>query len=125
MNIPDPIRPLSPTVSPLPPDSPEATLRDRDWHLDILIGNAAMAQGHLPDAEQAYLKSIHRADTLLDLAHQELNHTQLDIIHLYMISCTNLGNLYQQWQRWDDAEAILSQGHQRKIDILKTIHESI
>jgi tetratricopeptide (TPR) repeat protein len=117
MNISDTIRPLSSTASPLPPDP--------DWHLDILIGNAAMAQGHLPDAEQAYLRSIERAESLLTFAHRKLNNTQLDIIHLYVISCTNLGNLYQQWQRWDDAEAILSQGHQRKIDILETNHQSI
>jgi tetratricopeptide (TPR) repeat protein len=113
MNIPDTIRPLSSTSIPLPPD--------RDWHLDILLGNAAMAQGHLPDAEQAYLRSIERADSLLTFAHQQLNNTQLDIIHLYVISCTNLGNLYQQWQQGDRAEAILRQGHQRTIDILNAV----
>ena len=121
MNIPDTIRPLPSTSKPLPPESPEATLRERSWYLDILIGNAAMAQGHLPDSEQAYWRSIERADVLLNSAHQELNNTYLETIHLYVISCTNLGNLYQQWQRWDRAEAILLQGHQRTISILNMV----
>ena len=46
MNISDPICPLPSIVKPIPPDSPKATLPDRAWHLDILIGNVAMAQGH-------------------------------------------------------------------------------
>ncbi len=113
MNISDTIRQLPSTAKPLPPD--------QSWHLDILIGNAAMAQGHLPDSEQAYLRSIERAETLLNSAHQEPNNTYLETIHLYVISCTNLGNLYQQWQRWDRAEAILLQGHQRTISTLNMV----